>query len=143
MTIPGDLNGDGFDEVVIGAWKFPDYEHPTGKVYIYSYKNICSVFNPVIEKQIKIIRNYPNPFNSTINIQFQLLINLKINIDIYNSIGQHIVTLLSEYRNSGTHTVSWNGKDKFGKCVNSGIYFYILTCTSEKQYEAGKLALIK
>ncbi len=38
-----DINEDGFDEILIMAPGFPDYENPLGKVYIYSYKKITDV----------------------------------------------------------------------------------------------------
>ncbi|MCB5230199.1 MAG: FlgD immunoglobulin-like domain containing protein, partial [Candidatus Cloacimonas sp.] len=45
-------------------------------------------------------------------------------IDIFNSRGQKVKTLINDHLNAGYHKVEWNGKDAANKSVSSGIYFY-------------------
>ena len=47
-------------------------------------------------------------------------------IDIYNLTGQHIITLADDWQKKGTKVVQWQGLDKNGSPVDSGIYFYKL-----------------
>ena len=71
-------------------------------------------------------QNYPNPFNPTTTINYQLPIGSKVELTIYNLLGQQIRTLVNTQQSAGAHQVLWNGRDESGKQVTSGIYFYQL-----------------
>lgn len=67
--------------------------------------------------------NYPNPFNPSTTISFNVPKDAKVKLSIYNIKGQKVKTLLNESMTSGKHTVMWDGKNSFGKQVSSGVYF--------------------
>jgi flagellar hook assembly protein FlgD len=46
-------------------------------------------------------------------------------------LGQKVKTLTSEFKNAGTHTLQWNGRDEMGQNVSTGVYLYTLTSGSE------------
>lgn len=71
-----------------------------------------------------LFHNYPNPFNSQTVIKFSLSQRKRVNMNIYNSNGQHIRTLLNEEKPAGMHVTMWNGLDDLGNSVTSGLYFY-------------------
>ena len=71
-----------------------------------------------------IISNYPNPFNPTTTISFDLAKDSNVILDIFNIKGQKIYTLVNEHLNAGYHNITWNGLDNSGKKVSSGIFFY-------------------
>jgi flagellar hook assembly protein FlgD len=60
-----------------------------------------------------------------------------VKLSIYNQRGQLVKQLVSEGKNAGTHTVSWDGRDAKGRKVSSGIYFARLT--SDQQISQKKL----
>ena len=68
--------------------------------------------------------NYPNPFNPETTISYSLKEASPVTIDIYNIKGQHVCTLIDESKETGNHTVLWNGLDKHNCPVCSGVYFY-------------------
>ena len=71
--------------------------------------------------------NYPNPFNPETTISFQTTESTEsTEIKIYNLKGQKVRTLVNEVIPAGQHSVIWDGKDKSGNAVSSGIYFYRL-----------------
>lgn len=78
-----------------------------------------------------LVQNYPNPLNlyhepgTTIN--FYLSEPDRVKIEIFNVLGQHVRTLLSEQRGSGTQSVYWDGRDDVNEYVASGHYFYRMT----------------
>ena len=81
----------------------------------------------LIPKVTSLIGNYPNPFNPTTTISFNLTTeNTEKNTEIiiYNIKGQKVRMLLNERMSPGFHKVVWNGKDESGRNVSSGIYFY-------------------
>jgi hypothetical protein len=80
-----------------------------------------------IIKTIKLEQNYPNPFNPSTAITFELPRAQVAELVIYNSLGQEVATVLSGKQRQGTHVVYWNGLNKLGQPVASGLYFYRLT----------------
>ena len=72
-------------------------------------------------------QNYPNPFNPTTTIQYSVQRSSRVELRIYNALGQTIKTLVDGLRNSGRYSVRWDGTDSYGKAVPSGTYFYRIT----------------
>jgi hypothetical protein len=68
------------------------------------------------------ISNYPNPFNPTTKINFYLPMSGDVTLDIYNSLGSKVKTLVNQSLNSGDHTFEFDGAD-----FSSGMYFYKLS----------------
>ncbi|KAA3601521.1 MAG: T9SS C-terminal target domain-containing protein [Calditrichaeota bacterium] len=69
-------------------------------------------------------QNFPNPFNPTTKINFDLPISSKVKLEIFNLLGQKVRTLVDRKINAGFNSVTWNGKNDFGNQVSSGIYIY-------------------
>lgn len=70
------------------------------------------------------VTNFPNPFNPTTTISFDLASESNVNITVYNVKGQEVKQLVSDQFTAGQHSIEWNGKDTNNKSVSSGIYFY-------------------
>ena len=85
--------------------------------------------------------NYPNPFNPTTNIIFSIPNNSNVRLDIFNSLGQLVRTLVDQNYASGNYTTIWNARDDFGNKVNSGVYIYRLV--SGNKIESKRMVLMK
>jgi hypothetical protein len=72
-------------------------------------------------------QNYPNPFNAGTVIRFVLPEDGRVRLEVFDILGRHVRTLLDEIQQEGTHTVSWDGTDRRGQAIASGMYFYRLT----------------
>ena len=81
---------------------------------------------PSIPQLFQLFQNYPNPFNSETTISYQLPVQASVTLEIYNLLGQEIWTVVNEKQSAGHHSVVWDGKNKLGESVGSGIYFYQL-----------------
>ena len=79
-----------------------------------------------LHKRYKLFEASPNPFTGVTQIRYEIPEPIKVKITIYNLSGQKIAILVNENKKVGCYTVGWNGKDKHGKKVASGIYFYRL-----------------
>ncbi|MCC7431375.1 T9SS type A sorting domain-containing protein, partial [bacterium] len=97
--------------------------------------------NKILPTNFNLRQNYPNPFNPTTTIEFSLPTNAKVELTIFNTLGQKVQTLVSKNFEAGTHNVVWNGTDENGKQVSSGIYFYQLK--AENFSETKKMVLLK
>jgi hypothetical protein len=71
-------------------------------------------------------QNYPNPFNLSTEIAFQVPVESKVNLKIYNTRGRLVRSLVDGILNKGLYNIRWDGKDEAGNEVASGIYFYKL-----------------
>ena len=81
-------------------------------------------------------QSYPNPFNSTSNIIFDLFESAEVRLEIYNILGQHLETLIDKHLNAGNHIVNWDAGG-----YSSGLYFYKLTTANESLIR--RMTLIK
>jgi hypothetical protein len=70
----------------------------------------------------KLGNNYPNPFNPTTSIVFQVPIRSAVSIKIFNLLGQKIRNLVEKDFEAGVHKIEWNGLDNMGKTVSTGMY---------------------
>jgi len=86
-------------------------------------------------------QNFPNPFNPSTTISFELLKDSDITISVYDVRGRLIRTLLNQSMTQGSKTINWDGKDNTGNSVKGGIYFYILQ--TDGFYQTKKMILLK
>jgi hypothetical protein len=73
---------------------------------------------------------YPNPFNPTTNIDFNIAKSGTVKLIVYNVLGQQVKTLINKEMKAGSFTVTWDGRNDFGAQVVSGVYFYRLESQS-------------
>jgi len=67
-------------------------------------------------------QNYPNPFNPETRIEYQVARDARVKIGIYNLMGQEICRLVNEDKTIGVYRVLWDGRDRDGLHVSSGVY---------------------
>lgn len=71
-----------------------------------------------------LFQNFPNPFNPTTTIEYNLEKAAFVTLNIYNTLGERINALVNEMKLPGKHSVIWDGTNEDGLKVASGIYFY-------------------
>ncbi|MCF8261680.1 MAG: T9SS type A sorting domain-containing protein [Melioribacteraceae bacterium] len=87
-------------------------------------------------------QNYPNPFNPSTTIKYNLPEASNVQIIIFNSLGEIVVKLLDEHRNSGQHSIDFTlGNAQIPKNLPSGIYFYQVR--TNNQFLVRKMLLLK
>ncbi len=94
-----------------------------------------------VPEQYKLSQNYPNPFNPETKIEFNIAKEGYVKVVVYNILGQKIRTLLNQDFKAGSYSVTWNGKDDFGRQVSTGAYLYSLETESFKSTK--KMILMK
>ncbi len=101
-----------------------DFSGNKGKVSLVSITVLDVNNNIELPTSFALGQNYPNPFNPSTSIKYQVPVAGNVKITVYNAIGQEIVTLVNRNHEAGYYTISWNGIDKSGNLVHSGIYLY-------------------
>ncbi|MEA2104771.1 MAG: PKD domain-containing protein [Candidatus Cloacimonadota bacterium] len=118
--IPQDLYWQNGGMVELSLKKMPENQLPT---------------------ELKLHNSFPNPFQSSTNIKFQIPQTAKVDLKIYNIRGQLVKTLMNDEIEPGFYAIEWNGTDKYKHKVGNGVYFYKLQ-TTNKQF-VKKLILLR
>ena len=90
--------------------------------------------------------NYPNPFNPTTRLKYELPERAQVRIEIYNMLGQKIRVLIDEEQSAGVKTLQWDVRDEFGRQVTTGVYFLkfaALASGSRPILKTRKMTLLK
>ncbi len=88
------------------------------------------ITNVPVEKQplrFALEQNFPNPFNPSTVIRYQLSVASDVTLRVYDILGRTVTTLVNDHEMSGLHSVTWSGVNDQGASVSTGVYFYRLT----------------
>lgn len=91
--------------------------------------------------QMVLEQNKPNPFNPTTAIGYRIDRNSMVNLSIYDVSGRLVKTLVNDYQRANIYEIPWDGIDKDGKEVSSGVYYYRLD--TDLASETKKMILIR
>lgn len=78
----------------------------------------------LLPKEFTVSKNYPNPFNPSTTIDYSVPRKSKVNLSVYNVLGQKVATLVNTEMAAGKYRAVWDGKADNGSTLSSGIYFY-------------------
>lgn len=87
-------------------------------------------------------QNDPNPFSSKTDIAFSIPTKSVVDVSVYNTVGQKVITLIHGTLEPGTHSVTWDGRDEQGRKLGNGIYLCELT-TADGFKQTTKMLLVK
>lgn len=107
-------------------------------VYTLNETTSTSVFEEPLVSSAKV---YPNPFSTEVNIDYQTKTAGRLQIEIYNSLGQTVKTINQTQVLAGQHTFSWDGIDQSGNPLPNGMYYFRLQLDHSKW--SGKMLLSK
>ena len=95
----------------------------------------------IVPMQFALHQNYPNPFNPTTTIRFDIAEQTFVTISIWNILGQTVNTLAKEQMNPGSYKLEFNGTDRYGKSLSSGVY--LISVETPSWSSTNKMMLLK
>ncbi len=101
-------------------------ESEASNIINVTVQQVTSNSNQVSELSELTLNNYPNPFNPSTSISFNLPENSRVNLAIYDLKGRKVTELINQELLKGQHSYKWNGRDSKNRSLASGIYFYTL-----------------
>jgi len=126
-----DLDNDGDFDLIVGNY---------GGTFDY-YKNTSTVDIKLnsnsIPTDFELLQNYPNPFNPSTIISYNIPTANYVKIIVYNSLGQIINTLVSEYKQAGSYNLTFDASN-----LTSGVYYYRIE-TSNNFSDVKKMLLVR
>lgn len=117
----------------------PVYEHPVIRLQVDDIVGVDP--GETLPTRYALHANYPNPFNPSTTIKYELKDAGPVALKIYNMLGQEVRTLVAAIETAGYKTVVWDGRNDSGGMVSSGIYLYRLETTHFTK--SRKMLLIK
>jgi hypothetical protein len=130
-----DLNSDNRKEILISLFQDPPQPNYIRMLTrIFKPDTTTSVGdNEFFPFEMKLNQNFPNPFNPSTTICFEINQVSEVLIKVYNILGKEIKLLLDDNLPAGEHTVQWNGKDDEGNALPGGVYFIQMTAGNYRQ----------
>lgn len=110
-------------------------EYPLTSAYVNGSLYPTEVKDPppeIIPEVFHLYSNYPNPFNTSTAIRYDLPEMSFVSLEIYNLLGQKIRTLANSVQYPGQYQISWDGRDDNGNLMSTGIYLCQLQVGSQK-----------
>jgi hypothetical protein len=134
-----DIDNDGILEMIFIEYDMSNLWRYRLIVYNTNVSSSMMETDPALD--FKLHQNFPNPFNPSTTIRFNLFQPERIKLEILNINGEVIRTLIDREFSPGQHELIWDGLDSNGNKVSSGVYFYRLI-SSDKELTK-KMILIK
>ncbi|MFB0517200.1 MAG: right-handed parallel beta-helix repeat-containing protein [Candidatus Neomarinimicrobiota bacterium] len=119
------------------------FEGPAPDLGAFEFSSITEIVSHASQQpeQFAVLQNYPNPFNPVTTLQYDLPGAAVVTIIIYTIHGGEVARLIEGYMAPGYHQTKWNGRDKSGREVPSGIY--IARLVTPEYSQAIKMVLLK
>jgi len=96
---------------------------------------------PLVPYSFALQQNYPNPFNPETTIRYQLAQREQVKLEIFNTLGSKVTTLVDGAQTTGEHVAVWDGRTGAGIPAAGGVYFYRLA--TGQQTVTKKMILIR
>ena len=94
-----------------------------------------------VPDEFSLHNNYPNPFNPVTTIQYDIPIDGKVLLVVYDILGRHVKTLVNTSQSAGYKSIRWNGTNDYGQTSSAGVYFYHLQTVGYSKVR--KMVLLK
>ncbi len=137
--------GSGFKYLVSGTHSVSNgYEGFNGSIsndLLNSPTDVQQITDGDLPKTFELSQNYPNPFNPSTEINFSVPVRSQVNLSVYDILGRQVNALVDGSMSAGNYVVDWNGTNRAGEPVASGVYFYKLTAGNYSA--AKKMVLLK
>jgi len=121
-------NNETIEKIIaLGYYSFGNYKVlPRDTTDIIGHVSAIGNGITTLPFEFSLEQNFPNPFNPITHISYQVTRPGIYRLTVYNVLGQTVENLVDKFHNAGTYTMTWNGMDKQGRRMGSGLYFYRL-----------------
>jgi hypothetical protein len=120
---------------------FTSYVSSATGDFLDSPTDVNEADNGSLPGDFALSQNYPNPFNPSTEIDLSIPNLSRVNLVVYNVLGEEVRVLVDKMLGAGSYIVDWDGKDQAGTQAASGVYFYRLT--AGQFTETKKMILLK
>jgi hypothetical protein len=124
----GDFNGDGIDDFAVRSQTSEGSSEWYGEVHIFAgWEDVTTDveydYTPSTPTSYTLHQPYPNPFNPTTTIEFDIKRRTQVRLTIHNILGEEVRVLLDKTVSAGSYSLQWDGRGTHGGIAPSGVYF--------------------
>ena len=101
---------------------------------------LAALGRPALSHSFVLGPNYPNPFNPSTLIPYELAAAGYVRLEVFNLLGQRVATLVDGAQPAGAHRARWDGTDAAGQAAAAGVYVYRLLVDGAQQ--TGRMVLV-
>lgn len=136
VATAGDINRDGFSDVIVGAQKFDAGADNEGRAYVFWDLRTSGTTTAVWEsgpasEGLRFGSIYPNPSRSQSTVQYVLPKAGHTRVSIHDLLGRRVAVLADRLEEAGSHSATWEGRDARGRAVPAGVYWALLESGGE------------
>ncbi len=123
-----------------GKYSYIDNDIDDNKKYFYRLSDVqldgaqhehdAIQLSPPLPDRFVLHQNFPNPFNPSTTIQFEMPERSRVTLIVYDILGQQVATLIDQEIKPGYHKATWDGTNKENVNVASGVYYFVLKTTA-------------
>jgi len=132
---------DGGGPLMLGVNTEGIYFDDIGVYYIYTISGVETTGEAPVGTKASIRRVYPNPFNPTTTVEFSVPKQGPVAVRVFDLLGRQVATLAQTSLPAGVYRVKWDGRDRAGRAVASGVYFANIESAGGRQ--SARLILLK
>ena len=110
-------------------------------LYQSSYLNLAKDHNDIYPISYQLFQNFPNPFNPTTIIDYELPRTELVSLKIFDIMGREVSFLINEIQKPGRKSIIWDATNDLGQSVSAGMYFYTIQIGNFRQTK--KMVLLK
>ena len=133
-----ELLSPSYDNSLAASWSASEGYGSPGRINT-RFVSLVNEFMP--PKEFQVFDNYPNPFNPSTTISYNLPVNDVVNVAIYDLAGRKVKTFVNGKQNAGFKSFRWNAKNDNDKTVSAGVYLYTIQIGNLRQTR--KMVLLK
>ena len=141
----GDVNGDGVEDFLISESEYLDFSRQ-GRVFVVSGDTTGATGVPgqppaQLPVSMRLFPPFPNPSNGRVVLRYELGRRARVRLSVFDALGREVARLTDGWKATGRHRAVWNGRDRRGNPVPSGVY--IVRLRAEGRVESRKLTLLR
>jgi hypothetical protein len=140
LVIPIDHLPEGLYNLVLNSVPYPYYQDGQFIEFNINVSSPISIQNESSHLSFQ-LKNYPNPFNPSTTLRYDLPEDAIVNITIYDIMGKRVSNLVSSRQSAGYKSVQWNATNSAGQPVSAGLYLYTIEAGEFRQTK--KMVLLK
>ncbi len=112
---------DGFYTIIVGGTNYKQKVYYNFGIGIYAGLN--NERKQKLPSKFRLSQNYPNPFNPETTISYEIPDHSHVTLEVFDSLGRHVVTFFDGRQPPGIYSVSWNATNDQNQKIASGIYY--------------------
>ena len=111
---------------LLGTDQNPGNDTLTKAIYVRCPEGVSQEFLSHIPHSFALLQSRPNPFSTSAEILYQLPVEARVSLNIYDTAGRLVRSLVKGVEEPGVRRTLWDGADEHGTGAKSGVYFYKL-----------------